>query len=86
MSAHAERARASGMLAGAHVGAPVNTSGAIDRATLLDQIEGALLAAKVCAYAQGMGLLRAADAVALAALRCPAAVPGMLPRGSSILT
>ncbi len=53
---HAERARASGVLAGA------SAQPAADRTALITQLEGALLAARICAYAQGMSLLRAADA------------------------
>ena len=51
-----QRVQASGVLTGAR------PTASPDRATLLHQLEGALLAAKVCAYAQGLGLLRAADA------------------------
>ncbi|MFM8609304.1 MAG: NADP-dependent phosphogluconate dehydrogenase [Burkholderiaceae bacterium] len=56
-----ERMQASALLsgAGAVVGAAVS---ATDRAQVLAWLEGALWAAKVCAYAQGLSLLRAADA------------------------
>ena len=50
-----QRVRAAPLLAGAH-GVPQ-----ADRTDLLRALEGALLAAKVCAYAQGLALLRAAD-------------------------
>jgi 6-phosphogluconate dehydrogenase len=52
---HAERAQAAKVLPGPST----RTAGA--RETVLDQIKNALLAAKICAYAQGFSLLKAAD-------------------------
>jgi 6-phosphogluconate dehydrogenase len=52
-----ERVAASGVLAG-----PTATLYEGDRATFIEKVRGALLAAKVCAYAQGFQVMRAADA------------------------
>ena len=52
-----ERVAASGVLAGART--PASTG--LPAQALIDRIGSALLAAKVCAYAQGFALLRAAD-------------------------
>ena len=51
----AERGKASKVLTGP------TTQPAPDRASVLPRLERALLAAKICAYAQGFSLLRAAD-------------------------
>src|SRR5262249_37453987 len=53
-SMKAERVAAAGRLAGP---APAARPG--DRAALIDAVENALYAAKVCSYAQGMSLIRA---------------------------
>ncbi|NBQ86032.1 MAG: NADP-dependent phosphogluconate dehydrogenase [Betaproteobacteria bacterium] len=50
-----ERLQAATVLSGAR------TPPAADRARVITQLEGAVLAARICAYAQGMSLLRAAD-------------------------
>ena len=52
---HAERQQAAQVLSGPAVGL------AADRHELLQKIQSALLAAKICAYAQGFNVLRAAD-------------------------
>jgi 6-phosphogluconate dehydrogenase len=52
---HTERQQAAQVLVGPSVFTPV------DRNATLDKIQRALLAAKICAYAQGFSLLRAAD-------------------------
>lgn len=52
---HAERAKASKVLPGP------SPRAAVPRAAVLDQIKNALLASKICAYAQGFSLLKAAD-------------------------
>ena len=52
---HAERAKASKVLPGP------SPRAAVPRAAVLAQIKNALLASKICAYAQGFSLLKAAD-------------------------
>jgi 6-phosphogluconate dehydrogenase len=52
---HAERAKASKVLPGP------SPRAAVPHTAVLDQIKNALLASKICAYAQGFSLLKAAD-------------------------